>query len=395
MNDPQSRGNEKIPNLAAVAQTCRVVKEVWGPITWTYLHCMVGCLPDHLTNEDRKKSSNTVYSVLDSIPCTECHQHAAVYLSKHPLPTWSATRLPWQEWMKDFHSVTSPQHVHEEWTVAKIDAELLEIPTSQTSTTTQPAHAYKNAPAKPMTPVYGLHGPPRPTPAPRKSASVSGTPQLGTRTLSSTSALPVHTSSTPAHISAAAATSNTTIATSTHPNTLVPATNNGQASKQGSVATAASDADVACDKTPSITSTIKHKGLVTVSGLQGQSVGVSNMQLVERTSDLNHASLKRSFVPSFSNNHMIEAPSIRQPIRSLQLVPVSKASSSSSSPQTTTAARTVTNRMPSDHLMDGPNNDRMNVATDRGPNSLGSLGSLGSHKAPTLKRNCNCLSRKH
>ena len=55
-------------------------KSVWGPATWTMLHCLVLKIKDDATNiEDLKK---LITSICDNLPCPYCASHARETIQK-------------------------------------------------------------------------------------------------------------------------------------------------------------------------------------------------------------------------------------------------------------------------------------------------------------------------
>ena len=55
-------------------------KSVWGPATWTMLHCLVLKIKDDATNIDELKLLIT--SICDNLPCPYCASHARSIIQK-------------------------------------------------------------------------------------------------------------------------------------------------------------------------------------------------------------------------------------------------------------------------------------------------------------------------
>lgn len=51
-------------------------KQVWGPITWTFLHTMAEKLIESEFNSQRVEVLNIINQVCGCIPCPECRAHA-------------------------------------------------------------------------------------------------------------------------------------------------------------------------------------------------------------------------------------------------------------------------------------------------------------------------------
>ena len=55
-------------------------KSVWGPATWTMLHCLVLKIKDDATNIEQIK--NLISSICDNLPCPYCASHARTIIQK-------------------------------------------------------------------------------------------------------------------------------------------------------------------------------------------------------------------------------------------------------------------------------------------------------------------------
>ena len=55
-------------------------KSVWGPATWTMLHCLVLKIKDDANNIDELKKM--IMSICDNLPCPYCASHARTTLQK-------------------------------------------------------------------------------------------------------------------------------------------------------------------------------------------------------------------------------------------------------------------------------------------------------------------------
>lgn len=55
-------------------------KSVWGPATWTMLHCLVLKIKDDATNIEELKT--IISSICDNLPCPYCTAHAQSIIQK-------------------------------------------------------------------------------------------------------------------------------------------------------------------------------------------------------------------------------------------------------------------------------------------------------------------------
>jgi hypothetical protein len=55
-------------------------KSVWGPATWTMLHCLVLRIKDDATNIEQMKT--LISSICDNLPCPYCAAHARTIIQK-------------------------------------------------------------------------------------------------------------------------------------------------------------------------------------------------------------------------------------------------------------------------------------------------------------------------
>ena len=55
-------------------------KSVWGPATWTMLHCLVLKIKDDATNIEQLKK--IIASICDNLPCPYCASHARTIIQK-------------------------------------------------------------------------------------------------------------------------------------------------------------------------------------------------------------------------------------------------------------------------------------------------------------------------
>jgi len=55
-------------------------KSVWGPATWTMLHCLVLKIKDDATNIEQMKT--LISSICDNLPCPYCASHARTIIQK-------------------------------------------------------------------------------------------------------------------------------------------------------------------------------------------------------------------------------------------------------------------------------------------------------------------------
>lgn len=85
----------------------------WGPILWKYLHCTaekIGLSGNIVMDTDQANYLETLLSTLHLIlPCTECQEHAANYISSNPVPTLKGLqgetlRSTVRTWLFNFHN---------------------------------------------------------------------------------------------------------------------------------------------------------------------------------------------------------------------------------------------------------------------------------------------------
>ena len=55
-------------------------KSVWGPATWSMLHCLVLKIKDDATNIEQMKT--LISSICDNLPCPYCASHARTIIQK-------------------------------------------------------------------------------------------------------------------------------------------------------------------------------------------------------------------------------------------------------------------------------------------------------------------------
>ena len=85
----------------------------WGPILWTYLHCIaerIGLSGNKIIDTDQANFVEILVTSLPSIlPCTECQAHTAAYLAANPFPSLKglygdALRNAARVWLFTFHN---------------------------------------------------------------------------------------------------------------------------------------------------------------------------------------------------------------------------------------------------------------------------------------------------
>jgi hypothetical protein len=85
----------------------------WGPILWKYLHCLAektGMSGNVIVDVDQANYIETIITSLHLIlPCTECQQHAAAYISANPFPSLKGLmgdhlRSTVRNWLFGFHN---------------------------------------------------------------------------------------------------------------------------------------------------------------------------------------------------------------------------------------------------------------------------------------------------
>ena len=58
---------------------------VWGPIIWSFLHCMSFNYPNEPTNEDKKHYRDFIYNLQYVLPCGKCRNNLKKNLKNLPL----------------------------------------------------------------------------------------------------------------------------------------------------------------------------------------------------------------------------------------------------------------------------------------------------------------------
>ena len=90
----------------------------WGPTLWTYLHALaerLGASGSPIVDTDQATYIEVLLTYLPSIlPCNECQQHAAAYVTEHPVPSLKglyrdSLRKAARQWLFDFHQAVRQQ----------------------------------------------------------------------------------------------------------------------------------------------------------------------------------------------------------------------------------------------------------------------------------------------
>lgn len=90
----------------------------WGPTLWTYLHILaerIGTSGSSIVDTDQATYMEIIIQYLPRIiPCNECQQHAASYISEYPPPALKGLyrdnlRLAARQWLFQFHQTVRLQ----------------------------------------------------------------------------------------------------------------------------------------------------------------------------------------------------------------------------------------------------------------------------------------------
>lgn len=85
----------------------------WGPILWKYLHCLaekIGNTGNKIVDTDQANYFEQMLQTLPQIiPCQECQQHSAAYISSNPIPQLKGLygedlRNVARVWLFNFHN---------------------------------------------------------------------------------------------------------------------------------------------------------------------------------------------------------------------------------------------------------------------------------------------------
>jgi hypothetical protein len=58
-------------------------KSVWGPATWSLLHCMVLKINDNIVHSQLNDLKDMIMNISANLPCPNCTQHAISYLNSN------------------------------------------------------------------------------------------------------------------------------------------------------------------------------------------------------------------------------------------------------------------------------------------------------------------------
>ena len=60
-------------------------KEVWGPITWSALHCLTVKIKDEYFMHQKDQLISIIISIMSNLPCPNCTAHALGLIKKYNL----------------------------------------------------------------------------------------------------------------------------------------------------------------------------------------------------------------------------------------------------------------------------------------------------------------------
>ena len=81
-----------------------MLTSVWGPGLWHFLHTMSFNYPTHPTNENKKKYSDFILSLVHILPCKHCRVNLKSNLKKHPLTDkYMTSRDTFSKYVYDLH----------------------------------------------------------------------------------------------------------------------------------------------------------------------------------------------------------------------------------------------------------------------------------------------------
>lgn len=77
-------------------------KNVWGPITWAYLHLLTFLYPSKPTEKDKAQIKKNFQDVAESLPCENCKSHFSEELKNIDKHNNSMNQL--SQWLVEVHN---------------------------------------------------------------------------------------------------------------------------------------------------------------------------------------------------------------------------------------------------------------------------------------------------
>ena len=105
--------NVAIPTLPPSLTTVPIRKNVWGPMLWKTFHGFGRILKNIVISEERIRLTKSVYqftgTLIGTIPCPSCRNHAKDYFSKSNLKEADilANSTAYEDWAFIFHNVVN------------------------------------------------------------------------------------------------------------------------------------------------------------------------------------------------------------------------------------------------------------------------------------------------
>ena len=81
-----------------------VSADIWGPITWSYLHNQAHCYSENPNIGEKLRTKNNIEHIIKNIPCNYCNIHANEYLYEHPLTSALESRHALITYFWKFHN---------------------------------------------------------------------------------------------------------------------------------------------------------------------------------------------------------------------------------------------------------------------------------------------------
>lgn len=79
--------------------------DIWGPTTWTLLHCITLEYPDNPTKEDKENIKNFINCLGLVLPCEKCKMNFKSHLEELPLTDEVLrSKKNFVKWMIDVHN---------------------------------------------------------------------------------------------------------------------------------------------------------------------------------------------------------------------------------------------------------------------------------------------------
>jgi hypothetical protein len=105
--------NVAIPTLPPSLMTVPIRKNVWGPMLWKTFHGFGRILKNIVMTDERARLTRSVYNftgtLIGTIPCPSCRNHAKDYYSKSNLKEGDIQSNPsaYEDWAFTFHNVVN------------------------------------------------------------------------------------------------------------------------------------------------------------------------------------------------------------------------------------------------------------------------------------------------